>query len=105
LPATWCLHRRGTKFYFAGSSGGFNMASGSAKLLTQLVGLAECPPARPVGQTIDGKEAFESAWAGELAGQAKLRHPEVPEPKGRRWAPRQQGLDDASESSQRRGSF
>jgi len=41
---------------------GFNMASGSAKLLTQLVGLAKCPPARPVRTDDDGKEASESAW-------------------------------------------
>lgn len=60
-----------TKFYFAEVRVGFNMASGSAKLLTQLVGLANARRLALFGQTIDGHEAHRIGLAGELAEDGK----------------------------------
>ena len=60
-----------TKFYFAEVRVGFNMASGSAKLLPQLVGLANARRLALFGQTIDGREAHRIGMVGELAAEGE----------------------------------
>jgi enoyl-CoA hydratase/carnithine racemase len=48
----------GTKFYFAETRVGFNMTSGTARLLPMLVGLANARRLALLGQTIDATEAL-----------------------------------------------
>jgi enoyl-CoA hydratase/carnithine racemase len=48
----------GTKFYFAETRVGFNMTSGTARLLPLLVGLAQARRLALLGQTIDAAEAL-----------------------------------------------
>jgi 2-(1,2-epoxy-1,2-dihydrophenyl)acetyl-CoA isomerase len=48
----------GTKFYFAETRVGFNMTSGTARLLTLLVGLANARRLALLGATIDAAEAL-----------------------------------------------
>ena len=48
----------GTKFYFAETRVGFNMTSGTARLLPLLVGLAHARRLALLGQTIDAEEAL-----------------------------------------------
>lgn len=49
---------QGTRFYFAETRVGFNMTSGTARLLPMLVGLANARRLALLGQTIDAEEAF-----------------------------------------------
>jgi enoyl-CoA hydratase/carnithine racemase len=48
----------GTRFYFAETRVGFNMTSGTARLLPMLVGLANARRLALLGQTIDAAEAY-----------------------------------------------
>src|SRR5205823_1287760 len=48
----------GTKFYFAETRVGFNMTSGTARLLPMLVGLAQARRLALLGATIESQEAL-----------------------------------------------
>lgn len=50
---------QGTRFYFAETRVGFNMTSGTARLLPMLVGLAQARRLALLGQTIDAAEALQ----------------------------------------------
>lgn len=63
------------KFYFAETRVGFAMASGTARLLPLMVGLANARKLALLGQTIDGREAYRIGLAVELADEG--RHEEV----------------------------
>lgn len=60
-----------TKFYFAETRVGFAMASGTARLLPLMVGLANARKLALLGQTIDGREAHRIGLAVELADEGK----------------------------------
>jgi enoyl-CoA hydratase len=55
------------RFYFAETRVGFAMASGTARLLPLMVGLANARKLVLLGQTIDGREAHRIGLAVELA--------------------------------------
>src|SRR5437588_1237983 len=56
-----------TKFYFAETRVGFNMTSGTARLLPMLVGLANARRLALLGQTIDAAEALRLGLVVKLA--------------------------------------
>lgn len=58
---------QGAKFYFAETRVGFNMTSGTAKLLPLLVGLGNARRLALLGQTIDATEAFRLGLVVEVA--------------------------------------
>jgi 2-(1,2-epoxy-1,2-dihydrophenyl)acetyl-CoA isomerase len=57
----------GTKFYFAETRVGFNMTSGTARLLPMLVGLANARRLALLGQTIDAEEALKLGLIVKIA--------------------------------------
>lgn len=59
------------KFYFAETRVGFAMASGTARLLPLMVGLANARKLALLGQTIDGREAYRIGLAVELAADGE----------------------------------
>jgi enoyl-CoA hydratase/carnithine racemase len=66
-----CVCTESTKFYFAETRVGFAMASGTARLLPLMVGLANARKLALLGQTIDGWEAHRIGLAVELAEEGK----------------------------------
>jgi enoyl-CoA hydratase/carnithine racemase len=59
------------RFYFAETRVGFAMASGTARLLPLMVGLANARKLALLGQTIDGREAYRIGLAVELAPEGE----------------------------------
>ncbi len=59
------------RFYFAETRVGFNMTSGTAKLLPLLVGLANARRLALLGQTIDGREAHRVGLAVEAVPEGE----------------------------------
>jgi enoyl-CoA hydratase/carnithine racemase len=59
------------RFYFAETRVGFAMASGTARLLPLMVGLANARKLALLGQTIDGAEAHRIGLAVELASDGE----------------------------------
>lgn len=59
------------RFYFAETRVGFAMASGTARLLPLMVGLANARKLALLGQTIDGREAYRLGLVVELAPEGE----------------------------------
>ena len=59
------------RFYFAETRVGFNLTSGTAKLLPLLVGLGTARRLTLLGQTIDGAEAHRLGLVAELAPEGE----------------------------------
>lgn len=59
------------RFYFAETRVGFAMASGTARLLPLMVGLANARRLALLGQTIDGREAHRIGLVAELAPEGE----------------------------------
>ena len=59
------------KFYFAETRVGFNMTSGTAKLLPLLVGLGNARKLALLGQTIDGREAARIGLVVEVTPEGE----------------------------------